>query len=146
MGNKCTPSQGSIDIQDTKGSCDNQASLRALGNPETKSDLVRETKIALNKLGHDNCVKLNWIEAHKGWHYNEEADKLAKKGCDPSCSKVGIVPGPNKKSIFNEIEKSTHQGWILRWKSSSDYRQSKYFLLQGISQQVSKVIIALTLN
>ena len=108
---------------------DNQAALKALENPETKSDLVRETRTALNKLGRDNFVQLNWIEAHKRWHFNEIADKLAKKGCEPNCRRIGCAPGPNKKSIYNEIQKSTHQEWILRWNSSSDYRQSKYFLL-----------------
>ena len=58
---------------------DSQASLKALANPNTTSNLVGEAKSALNELGTQNNVILHYIEAHKGWHYNELADQNAKR-------------------------------------------------------------------
>ena len=107
---------------------DNQASLKALMNPDTCTNTVREAKIVLNRLGENNFVKLNWIRGHRGWRYNEVADLLAREACEPGCEVRGTEPLPSKKSLFYEIQKSTHKEWIERWTSASEYRQSKYFL------------------
>ena len=106
---------------------DSQAALKSLKNPESKSDFVREAKNGLNILGRKNRVTLRWIEAHKGYKFNEVADKLAKKGASPNCLRQGEQPLPNKRSIFALIEEQNKQKWFNRWITSLEARQSKYF-------------------
>ena len=64
---------------------DSQGALKSLINPESKSDFVREAKNGLNVLGKKNRVILRWIESHRGYDFNEVADKLAKAGASPDC-------------------------------------------------------------
>ena len=106
---------------------DSQAALKALDNPESKSDSIREAKELLNALGKDNFVILRWIMAHKGYHYNEIADHLAKAGAEPDCTRKGPKPLPSKRHIFSQIEDTTRKCWTDRWQSGEDARQSKYF-------------------
>ena len=44
--------------------CDSQAALLAMDNEETKSLLVKQTKLLMNNLGQDYDLTLNWIKAH----------------------------------------------------------------------------------
>ena len=107
---------------------DSQAALKALENTDLYSDCVRQARHVLNILGRDNSLTLRWIEAHKGWYWNEIADRLAKKGSTPACKRKWQEPLPNKRSVFADIEQITLKKWVHRWKNSPDYRQSKYFL------------------
>ena len=106
---------------------DNQASLKALLNPESASDLIRSAKSNLNLLGNNNVITLRWIEGHKGWKYNEIADRLAKRGAEPYCNRKGIQPRPSIRSVYSEIESNSLKTWTSRWQSSPDCRQTKYF-------------------
>ena len=84
---------------------DSQLALTALKNPRLKSDLVRETKEALNILGLTNDLKLHYIRAHVpeeehnklGSKYNDLADALAKKGA--KCNRRFRLPKPHLRSV-----------------------------------------------
>ena len=60
--------------------CDSQTSIQAIDNAESRSKLVASTGIALNSLGGDYQIKLNWIKAHVNHLCNEIADRAAKTG------------------------------------------------------------------
>ena len=59
---------------------DSQAAIKAQENPDTSSKLVRQTKVALNNLGKDYQINIQWIKAHVNNKGNEIADQLAKTG------------------------------------------------------------------
>ena len=105
----------------------NQAALRALDNPESISNSIRNAKSILNLLGKTNFIVLRWIKAHVNWKYNEVADKLAKKGADPNCKRFGDIPMPSKRSIYSDVENMILRKWTYRWQQFDDCRQSKYF-------------------
>ena len=119
---------------------DSQASLKALKNPRIKSDLVRDTKEALNKIGSTNDLKLHYIKAHVpeegvlGSKYNELADALAKKGA--KSNRRVELPKPSKRSVHSVIDELTFTEWSKRWENQPGHRQSKYFL-QGPSKSRS---------
>ena len=108
-------------------SVDNQASLRALNNPVTWTNSVREAKAELNALGQNNEITLHWIAGHKGYKGNEMADKLANDGVGSQIQ--GPIPLPSKKSLFSEIESMTMSDWELKWDREPGCRQSKFFLM-----------------
>ena len=108
---------------------DSQASLKALANPDTVSDLVRNTKTVLNELGAQNSVALHYIEAHKGWKFNELADKNAKKGADMVASPEN-TPSASKRSLHNVIECMINEEWLKLWEKDPACRQAKYFIME----------------
>ena len=118
---------------------DSQAALLAIANPHTSSDLVRTVKIILNELGFSNEIVLNWIEAHKGWEFNELADIQAKKGVYLE-ELPSDVPLPSKRSIHLKIELLVKKEWEILWEKSPDYRQTKYFI-GGPSKVIAKLLI-----
>ena len=106
---------------------DSQAGLKALSNPITISDLVRKTKGTLNKLGAKNELILHYIQAHKGWEYNEIADKEAKAGADKLALPEN-VPALSKCSVFTDIELIIKKEWEQSWHNDPTCRQTKYFI------------------
>ena len=59
---------------------DSQAVIKSLQKRNTKNDIIKQCHIALNKLGENNKITLNWIPGHQGYEGNERADYLAKLG------------------------------------------------------------------
>ncbi len=59
---------------------DSQAALQALGKDRTESHTVRSSAVALQLLGEENAVVLQWVPGHMGVLGNEEADTEAKLG------------------------------------------------------------------
>ena len=106
---------------------DSQAALNAINNPITSSDLVRTTKYFLNDLGGANDIKLHWIRAHKGFKYNEIADRNANKGLEEIPIPENI-PAPSKRSIYSVVEDVSLQKWTRQWENNPECRQSKYFI------------------
>ena len=106
---------------------DSQASLKALANHHTISDSVRNAKKVLNDLGKQNEIKLHYIAAHKGWEFNEIADKQAnlgrKMGEDPE-----NIPQLSKRSMHSVIESMVRQEWKKSWDDLLSCRQTKYFV------------------
>lgn len=44
--------------------CDSQSAVRALGEIETKSKLVKENKLARNAVSATYTISINWIKVH----------------------------------------------------------------------------------
>ena len=106
---------------------DSQAALNALNNPITSSDLVRSTKYFLNELGEANDIKLHWIRAHRGFKYNEIADRNANKGLEEIPIPENI-PAVSKRSIYSVVEDLILNQWTSSWERNPDCRQSKFFI------------------
>ena len=106
---------------------DSQSSLKALSNPVTISDTVRNTKKVLNNLGQRNTIVLRWIQAHKGHKYNEAADVNANKGRELQELPENI-PLPSKRSLQVKIENLMRDKWIDYWEQDQPCRQTKYFI------------------
>ena len=80
--------------------CDCQPTIMAVDNTKIKSKTTLETIVALNTLGEQNNVLLEWIPAHSGYEGNEKVDSLAKKGASNQDSSLESLPIP--KVIWNE--------------------------------------------
>jgi len=93
---------------------DNQAAILALHSPHTESQLVLDTMIALNELGHDNHITISWVKAHVGHKGNEEADRLAKLGATSPALQVpnvGISPKTSRSLITDQMIEKWNQAW-----------------------------------
>ena len=125
-------------VQDNvRGRCirictDSQASIMALDNPSTKSNLVREAKRTLNELSKENEVIITWIPGHTGYTGNERADRLAKQGAREGTQPEWDVGVPYQEGC-NTIRRSMEQEKRRRWESSEKYRWSKGLLGEHIS-------------
>ena len=101
--------------------CDSQTAIQAIDNAESRSKLVASTGIALNSLGGDYQIKLNWIKAHVNHLGNEIADRAAKTGCSlPEKESVAISKAYVKSLIRDEMIKE----WDRRWQTAGDCRQT----------------------
>ena len=108
---------------------DSQAALKALRNNSVKSETVHRTICELSKLGYEiPRLTLTWIKAHVGYEGNELADLAAKQGAlEPEMS-IKIETPISKTEISNKLNDLIKNKWMLRWKTSTDYRHSKKFL------------------
>ena len=103
---------------------DSQAGIKVLENVDTKSNLVKQTKTALNELGEFYNISIHWIKTHVGNKGNENADQAAKSGCNLP-EKFEILNGQEyiKSLIKEEMEKE----WNIRWQTAPDCRQAFQF-------------------
>ena len=108
--------------------CDSQAAILALKANVIKSALVLECFKELSALGAKNKVTLQWIKAHVGYHGNEEADMLAKKGAEEVLEgPEPFLPVPDTyiKKITKDKVFST---WNSQWKRTKSCRQTKLWM------------------
>ena len=122
---------------------DSQASLMALNNPLTTSRLVKDTKLILNRLGVLNDIKLHYIEAHKGWKFNELADRNANKGNDSN--RGNYLTCPSKRDIYSVIEEDANNKWSKLWDKEPGCRQSRFFI-HGPAKAKAKELLGLARN
>ena len=128
---------------------DSQAALLALDKVDTESQLVLDTKLALNRLGKALKVQLGWIKAHVNYKGNEMADTLAKTGIRVNQSEL---IGPSRAAINAQITSHIYDKWNERWVSNNNHRQSKKFmpdvyqrgrakLARGLSRQDTGILV-----
>ena len=107
---------------------DNLSCILALSRNSTKSRLVTATHNSLQAAGRSNRLTLEWIPGHRGYYGNETADRFAKRGCSH------FYPAPEpllpvRESVINsEIRKWMNDMWQRRWKSSTQYTQTKFWV------------------
>ncbi|KAJ2939962.1 hypothetical protein O0L34_g6668 [Tuta absoluta] len=107
---------------------DSQAALKALNKTSTTSALVRECKLALNKLSTKAKTTVAWVPGHQGNLGNEAADELARQGADETF--IGPeprlpIPGQSTKGVISiKIKNESNK----RWKELQTCRQSKLFI------------------
>ena len=104
---------------------DSQAAILALCGNEVNSKTVFDTIHALDAIGRDNNLKLNWIKAHNGHALNDIADKLARDG-SASAGPHTRVPMPDA-NIKELIDNETIKRWNLGWINQEGHRQTKLF-------------------
>ena len=104
---------------------DSQAALQALSNIDTTSQLVKETKLELNKLGKEITIDMAWIKAHVNHKGNEMADQIAKTG-----TKLNPTEEirPSKCYIKSIANKHMYEEWNNTWTQTKGHRQSKLFM------------------
>ena len=120
---------------------DSQAALRSLDNPTSVSDNVRNAKRILNVLGAENDLILHYIRAHRGFKYNEIADKCANdgRGLDPDPDNI---PKLSLCEVKRKIEEITTKRWQEAWDKTDEYRQTRYFI-PGPSKGLTRKLLTL---
>ena len=118
---------------------DSQAAIKALQNVDTTSGLVKATKEALNSLGENYKVSIQWIKAHNENKGNEIADRIAKTGSklEPN-TEIGCGKAYVKQLITEEMYKT----WNQRWQTGGNCRQTFAFcnhVDRGKSKKVMKL-------
>jgi ribonuclease HI len=102
---------------------DSQAAIQALIADKIHSKAVKESIIALNKLGKITRVEIHWIAAHVNHEGNEDADKLAKEGAN--LPRVGIPVPLAACSQKLKIRDHIHAKWKEEWSKLKSCRQTK---------------------
>ena len=118
---------------------DSQAAILALQNVDTSSQLVKQAKDALNKVGNDYTISIQWIKAHVNNKGNEIADQVAKTGSrliphtEIKCGKAYV-----KKLVSDEM----YTEWDRRWQTLGTCRQA-FFFYKYVDRSKSKKIMKL---
>ena len=118
---------------------DSKASLMALCRKECNSHLVYEVAKTLNKLAEENEVQILWVPSHSGYHGNERADTLAKKGAlgqGKPLNSVGIPYQVGLDDIDNWIGREMKKTWV----NSQRFRWTKELLGLGGHNWTRKLI------
>ena len=118
---------------------DSQAAILALDNIDTNSEIVKHTKNALNKIGEDYTVIINWIKAHVNNLGNEIADRAAKTGSmlQPTCQIKN-----SKAQVKAIIDNHIYNVWDREWQTLPNCRQAFEFY-KNIDRAKSKKIYKL---
>lgn len=104
---------------------DSQAAIKALHQTRTISRIVLNGVTALNAIGTNNRVSLEWIPGHEGVAGNEDADSQAKEGGKLKVEGPGPfapLPGPYIKNAIKRYSEEQHK---IKWQSETRFRQSK---------------------
>ena len=118
---------------------DSQAAILALKNIDTTSELVKQTKNALNAIGQDYKIAIKWIKAHVNNKGNEIADRVAKTG---SMIEPNTEIKCGKAYVKDLITKDMYASWDRRWQTRGDCRQA-FFFYKFVDRSKSKKIIKL---
>jgi ribonuclease HI len=120
---------------------DSMSSIMALTSHIFKSLLAYETRLALDQLGKDNIVNIEWVKAHVGEYGNEIADELAKNGRDSDeIYREDInVPQSHRKKVIKE---KALQIWNKRWHKSQKREQTKHWM-ESVDIKKSEQILLL---
>ena len=103
--------------------CDSTSVIAALDKIDTTSNVIREAKLALNKLSELTEIEVKWIKAHRGILGNEIADRAAKTGCNlPVTINIGVT----KTHIKARINDIFYARWNKRWEESITCRKRSY--------------------
>ena len=99
--------------------------LYALTGIQTKSKVVKNCIENLNMLGETCKIELKWVKGHTDILRIELSDFLAKTETTNELNKVDLPP-PNCIAK-GKISAAMYKKWNQRWKSSTEFRQTKLF-------------------
>lgn len=116
---------------------DSMSGLYALAGIQTKSKVVKNCIENLNKLGETCKIELKWVKGHAFHTGNELADFLAKTGTKNESNKVDLPPP--KTIAKKKISDAMYKKWSQRWKSSTEFRQTKLFFPE-IDRKKSEIL------
>ncbi|KAJ8923915.1 hypothetical protein NQ315_006691 [Exocentrus adspersus] len=106
----------------------NQAALRAISSPGTRSTLVQECGDALQSLTRQEQVELVWVSERMGIPGNERADQLARLGSREPCQGPDLILGISRGGINGTINKWAYQRLGMSWGTNTGCRQAHNFL------------------
>ncbi|GBM44380.1 hypothetical protein AVEN_147389-1 [Araneus ventricosus] len=95
---------------------DNQASIKAISNPKSKSSIARFIFTLL--LSNPN-IHISWIKAHADYPGNEKADSLAKEAITSGCPYNILLPVSYVKSHLRQL---MIRDWQNTWKNGKTGR------------------------
>ncbi|CAG0888607.1 unnamed protein product [Cyprideis torosa] len=107
---------------------DNQACLKALERTSTRSKMIEECHLTLNRLARERMVTLRWIPGHQGVEGNERADDLAKQGAWGQKGEDDPDLPVSRQWLKRRIKEWGWKSFKKRWKESRGMRQSKLSL------------------
>lgn len=120
---------------------DSQSALLALESVKIKSKVVENCLVKLNQLSQISRVQLKWVKAHDDHPGNEFADSEAKLGTVNSKNLVKIFEPVSLAKV--KITKAMISSWNRRWKSSTEYRQTKIWF-PSVDPKKSKYFLNLS--
>jgi ribonuclease HI len=90
---------------------DNQAALQSLNGNDITMNCARLAREALNKLGTNNRVHLDWCKAHVGVLGKKIADYMAKARGRSSVPIMGIIVKPAMCLVKRELKELMNKKW-----------------------------------
>lgn len=104
---------------------DSQAAISSLSKPFVLSNIVKETKVVMNKLSASNSVAIFWVPGHSNIAGNEAADQLARLGSEKPAQ--GPEPFlPVSKCVGQRVLlKNLERRCKLSWRDASGMVHSK---------------------
>ena len=120
---------------------DSQAALITLNNIDFTSSTALKTAEALENIAWrvKGCT-IAWLRAHIGTEGNEAADEAAKKGAENKEAihkKLTLPPPPN--IIRSSLDEAIRKRWEHIWRSSNQYRHTKYFYSKPDKNKAHKI-------
>ncbi|XP_048000291.1 uncharacterized protein LOC125237341 [Leguminivora glycinivorella] len=104
---------------------DSAAVLRALDSKTIQSGLILECHRALEVIGSNNLVTLQWIKGHSGSLRNDAADELARKGSDQKATgPIPMLPLPFGQ-LRSWMRQKTRTQHAEQWANTSTCRHSR---------------------
>ena len=101
---------------------DSQAAVKALHAVTIKTQLVKETVEALNKLGDKlGPIRIRWVKGHDGHNGNIRADDAARLGRELHTSCHPDSPELPKAILHREVEIATTNMWKKVWRREPGY-------------------------
>ena len=104
---------------------DSKAALMALAQPEVKSALVRDCKLACRRLREKTALSTMWVPGHSDIQENEEADRLAREGSSQLPCAAEPILGVSTATTLANIAKTYQKKFEMHWKRCTGAAVSK---------------------
>ena len=118
----------SMPLRHIKIFVDSRAAIQAIGNPSIKSKTVLAATAALEALAQQaSSVTLCWINAHRGYFGNTQADDMAKRGGRSTNPRDRLPLSRPMASIKATIKDTAYKQWHQAWNASPIAQHSKQF-------------------
>ncbi|XP_011313431.1 uncharacterized protein [Fopius arisanus] len=122
---------------------DSRRALGALLKHESGSRLVNDCIELMDKVATCNKLKVSWMPGDAGILGNEEADMLAKQGCQTMAPVDEDHVGVHSDYIKEIIQKRADRGVVERWNAGMGARHTRS-LLREPSRKLADELVSLS--